>query len=481
MTTERQRLFEQARNMLEPNDGELLQATLKETQKELNDSSQRIQSYLHDVRQLAKQLKELVESLEKEIESIANILKLDQACLDLAKHGAPSFPDSVAPPPAQVNVNGVQTPATSLPQIHALLNRVLDFQSQVRTYHQTVSSRKLSEKDLQSHLTKTCALVLRRGGQHCSERKARILTELLSNKAVIPSLTNQCKSLKTQLQAQIQPLQVCQKTYELRAGHTGVHPATIIPARDENYALLQSLEEELASLTALVHHLESELTLTQAQLDKCMEQDQWMKAEMSTEDVRMKFYKSMLQVGNSTSHHPSHAPSRQTDQLHSQAQHHTHHPYESIDHRDDHTNHPQSFQPDSKEQHYQQYHSSSSNPHPSTSHLVSSSLQVDGSPSSSFYGSIPLGGSGHHPIHSHSYGRSRPSSSRPASSLSYSSDFHHTRAQLVRDAASVEERLRTRKVRRSKVNAGAALKPELLIPNAGRPVFEGVHSTGYDS
>ena len=68
-----------------------------------------------------------------------------------------------------------------------------------------------------------------------------------------------------------------------------------------------------------------------------------------------------------------------------------------------------------------------------------------------------------------------------AAVLMSESEFAHSRKQLSRDQASNLERLRTRKVRRAKVAQGAATKQELLIPNAGRPVFEGVHSTGYDS
>lgn len=485
---ERQGMFQLAAPMLDAADASALEETLVRTQEEADASATRIRGHVDACRALAAHLASLSAALEQQVAQAQEVLRMDAACLELSRTGVlpvEGTPRDVAAPP----------PTTSLREIQHLLDAVLDVQSRARLAHAASSRQQVAEKDLAEHLVRTNALMLRRGAQHCAERKARINAEALANRTQIPALHNQAKALRASLQAQTGPLAVCQQTYELRVG-AGVSASAVGgEPEDEHGELVRALEDELSALTTLVAHLESELSLTQGQLATCQETARLHQADLATEDVRLKFYRGMMSVANANDKDTAPAqayaqlPHAYHEDAEPQGQHRIgghsrrHRSASAVDdaslYRTDpahvgtymHSYNPAEQSPNGVPPHGHEEHTyplvgveSASDP--------SRSLST-GPPLVGAYGSA-LGGSG----------RARRASARPQSAAqvhALETTLRHERNQLVRDQASNQERLRTRKVRRAKVTSGAALKPELLIPNAGRPVFEGVHSTGYDS
>jgi hypothetical protein len=278
--------------------------------------------------------------------------------------------------------------------------------------------------------------------------------------------------------------------------------------------------------------LESEKVLVSSELAEAMEQDRLRQAEASAEEVRSKFYKNMLAVTHVATAAQGHSAAKQQfpPQQQLMMQHNqfagSWHPHGHM-HPPPHPHVPHVYPPDAASFSHVHAHPHP-HPHPAHSPAVGTYLAsfqpdertpivsaTDGhgqtAPTLSWDAratatarSRPVSSTAaakqtvHRPSSSSKHGVSalRPASARPASAaLSASqgpsvpapppppgsSEAAHWRAQLVRDQASNLERLRTRKVRRAKVAAGAAAKSEMLIPSAGRPVFEFVHSTGYDS
>ena len=463
---QRTHLFRQAFPMLDAEDARALGRMLHRSSQELEGASARVSQALLESSALKAQVLGLQQDLQREVEHASESLRIDAQCLEMARTGLAGDAAAAAASGSLSHTlsGGGHAPSTSLPRIHELLDLVLHFQNHARTHGAKLGARLVSEKKLLAELTRANQIVLRRGAQHASERREQIMAACLANKATIPGQQAQLKDLQANLQAQIEPLSICQRTYELRRNESSLDggiDSSSVHLRDENLDLLHRLEDELAALTTLVAHLESEFSLAQSTLSASLDRDRTLKAEASTEEVRSRFYRSALAVQPG----PSYVPliRRGSTQNQTTQQQSGQPPQQQDRPRSREASPSRLGAPVAEHQQASHQWSAAPPPHPSQSRPTSSKAGATTRPSSSQ--SVRIG--------------VRPASAASTSALS-ASDLQHERNQLVRDQAANLERLRTRKVRRAKIAQGAASKQELLIPSAGRPVFEGGND-GYES
>jgi predicted nucleic acid-binding Zn-ribbon protein len=246
-----------------------------------------INQYLNYSENLIAQCKSFKIELQASLHSVESTIKIDKTSLELSRNVA-----TVVSVQTQLAQQAAQSfPVLSNPPnfavIYKLFERVTFLQNSINDFITLLSSNSKLYSEQMKLSGRESSLALR----NCSTQAAAIRHSLQTEVQAIKHSRNLLESketrLKQELHSLIQPLTVCQTTYEYRLKHG-----------DPSYsqAILQGLQTELQQLQAAIAQLEKELNSVQHELARMSEAEEELKAEVAAEESRQNFYSNCLNV-----------------------------------------------------------------------------------------------------------------------------------------------------------------------------------------